>query len=144
MSFFRRPVRVFALFCGLLALFLFFGPSWELSESWKDTGVLTSSRAKLAQVLGTKKKQVQVDEIYGLLHLVTADSEEYQHVLSDNAELDPTKPISLDVYAAGEKGLDWEAEMERLNAKHPVTVFSKVRLFGPKLCEYPRRLKIAI
>ncbi len=144
MSFFRRkPIRLFTLFCGLLALFLFLGPSWELPESWKDTDILTSSRAKLAQVLSTKK-QVKVDEIYGLLHLVTADSEEYQHVLSNNAELDPTKPISLDVYAAGEKGLDWEAEMERLNAKHPVTVFSKVCTFNPKLCEYPRRLKIAI
>lgn len=131
MSFLRRtPARLFLLVCVLLALAWSFGLSWELPGSWKDTGILSSSRARIAEALNAKK-QAKVDEIYGLLYLVTADSDEYQHVLADQVELDPSKPISLDVYAAGNNIPDWNAEVESLNSKYPVIVFSKVRLqFG--------------
>lgn len=133
----RTPVRLFILLCVLLALAWSFGLSWELPESWKDADIMTSSRARIAQAFSTKK--VNVDEIYGLLHLVTADSDEYQHVLTNNVELDPTKPVSLDVYAAGNKNLDWDVEVERLNAEYPVVVFSKV-CFRQRMREFPRWL----
>lgn len=88
---------------------------------------MISSRAKLAAAFSSRK-QSSVDEVYGLLHLVTAESDEYQHVLTNNVELDPTKRISLNDYAPGNEDLDWTAEMERLNKEFPVVVFSKVCL----------------
>ncbi|KAF9444771.1 thioredoxin-like protein [Macrolepiota fuliginosa MF-IS2] len=129
----RTSARLFVLFCVLLALAWSFGFSWELPESWKDTGIMTSSRARIAQAFSTKK--VSVDEIYGLLHLVTGDSDESQHVLTNKVELDPTKPITLDVYAAGSKNLNWDKEMKRLNTEFPVVVFSKT------YCPYSKKAK---
>lgn len=136
----RTSVRLIILVCALLGLSWTFGLSWELPESWKDSGILTSSRARIAAALSAKK-QSNVDEIYGLLHLVTAESDEYQHVLTTNVELDPTKTLSLDDYAAGNKGLDWVAEVKRLDKEHPIVVFSKV-CFRLEEHEFSRSISI--
>ncbi|KAJ3576781.1 hypothetical protein NP233_g195 [Leucocoprinus birnbaumii] len=130
----RTSVRFIILICVLLGLSWSFGLSWELPASWKDGDILSSSRAKLAAAFNARK-QSKVDEIYGLLHLVTADSDEYQHVLTSNVELDPTKRISLNDYTAGNEDLDWSAEVKRLEQEFPVVVFSKT------FCPYSKRAK---
>ncbi|KXN90948.1 Glutaredoxin-C4, chloroplastic [Leucoagaricus sp. SymC.cos] len=135
MSFLRRtPVRLFIIVCVLLGLSWALGLSWELPETWKDTGILTSSRARIAEALKAKKQNT-VDEIYGLLHLVAAESDEYQHVLNNKMQLDPTKPISLNDYTVGNEDLDWNAEAKRLDTEYPVIVFSK------SYCPYSKRAK---
>jgi hypothetical protein len=113
----RTSVRLIILVCVLLALSWTFGLSWELPESWKDTDILSTFSAK---------KHSDVDEIYGLLHLVTADSDESQHVLTNNVDLDPTQSLSLDHYTAGNNVQDWAAEVKRLDKEYPIVVFSKV------------------
>jgi len=123
----RTTIRFFIFICAIFGLSWTFGLSWELPEFGKDTAIMISSRAKLAAAFSSRK-QSSVDEVYGLLHLVTAESDEYQHVLTNNVELDPTKRISLNDYAPGNEDLDWTAEMERLNKEFPVVVFSKVCL----------------
>jgi len=102
-----------------------FGLSWELPEFRKESAIFTSSRAKLTAAFRSRK-QSNVAEIYGLLHLVTAESDDYQHVLTNNVELDPTKRINLNDYTTGNEDLNWTAEMERLDKEFPIVVFSKV------------------
>ena len=67
---------------------------------------------------------MEVGEIYGLLHLVTGDNEQ-EHVLS-NVHLDPTVPVEMSVYAAGDTSIDWEKERDIINEQYPIVVFSKV------------------
>lgn len=69
-----------------------------------------------------KPKKLAVEEIYGLLHLVTGDQ---AHVLN-KADMDPTTPLAMDIYAAGDSTLDWHKEMALINAEYPVVIFSKV------------------
>ncbi|KAJ3727061.1 hypothetical protein C8R42DRAFT_701254 [Lentinula raphanica] len=71
----------------------------------------------------SKSNQPSVDEIYGLISLVTRDSEKSQRVLTANS-VDPSKPVAMNAYAA-RRGMSWEKEMERLNEEYPVVVFSK-------------------
>ncbi|KAL9711510.1 hypothetical protein Ac2012v2_004580 [Leucoagaricus gongylophorus] len=130
----RTTIRLFIFICAIFGLSWTFGLSWELPEFGKDTAIMISSRAKLAAAFSSRK-QSSVDEVYGLLHLVTAESDEYQHVLTNNVELDPTKRISLNDYAPGNEDLDWTAEMERLNKEFPVVVFSKT------FCSYSKKAK---
>ena len=64
-------------------------------------------------------------EIYGLLHLVTGDNNEQEHVLND-VHLDPTVTVDMSVYAAGDTSIDWEKERDIINEHYPIVVFSKV------------------
>jgi hypothetical protein len=125
---FRR--RRFTFFIILLVgmLFFLFVP-WELPSSFQDLDFSSISRAKVAQLM--KSKKAPVEEIYGLLHLVTGDHEQ-EHVLSNAVHLDPTVPLELSIYAAGDATLDWHKEMESLNKKYPIIIFSKVCV-----CETP-------
>lgn len=125
MSLLRRSIRLLIFICVIFGLSWTFGLSWELSEFRKDPAILTSSRAKLAAAFRSRK-QSNVAEIYGLLHLVTADSDEYQHMLTNNVGPDPTEPISLNGYTTGNEDLNWTAEVERLDKEFPLVVFSKV------------------
>ena len=125
MSLLRRSIRLFIFICVIFGLSWTFCLSWELPEFRKDPAILTSSRAKLVAAFRSRK-QSNVAEIYGLLHLVTADSDEYQHMLTNNVGLDPTEPISLNDYTIGNEDLNWTAEMERLDKEFPLVVFSKV------------------
>jgi hypothetical protein len=120
----RTPARLLLFVFVVSALVWTFGPSWHLPEAWKDTGLLAYplSRARMAHA------GKQPSELYSLLYLVTADSDENQHILADRVDLDPSKPVPLDIYAAGRKVPDWAAKVDELNSRYPVIVFSKVRL----------------
>ncbi|KAJ3843561.1 hypothetical protein F5878DRAFT_649405 [Lentinula raphanica] len=71
----------------------------------------------------SKSNQPSVDEIYGLISLVTRDSEKSQRVLTANS-VDPSKPVAMNAYAA-RRGMSWEKEKERLNEEYPVVVYSR-------------------
>lgn len=114
----RRLILFIILLVGIL--FFAFVP-WELPSSLKGLGLEGISRANVAQLIKSKK----VDEIYGLLHLVTGDHEQ-EHVLSNAVHLDPTLPIELSVYAAGDTALNWTTERDTINENYPIVVFSKV------------------
>jgi hypothetical protein len=72
--------------------------------------------------MGTQSRKVE--EIYGLLHLVTSDVPETEHVLS-GPQLDPTQKLDLQVYAAGSE-LNWTKQANHIDKAHPIVVFSKV------------------
>jgi len=114
----RRVILFIILLVGVL--FFAFVP-WELPSSLKGLGLEGISRANVAQLIKSKK----VEEIYGLLHLVTGDHEQ-EHVLSNAVHLDPTVPIELSVYAAGDTTLNWTTERDTINENYPIVVFSKV------------------
>jgi len=114
----RRVILFIILLVGIL--FFAFVP-WEFPSSLKGLGLEGISRANVAQLIKSKK----VEEIYGLLHLVTGDHEQ-EHVLSNAVHLDPTVPIELSVYAAGDTTLNWTTERDTINENYPIVVFSKV------------------
>jgi hypothetical protein len=120
---FRRR-RLGLLFFISLCFFFFYFVPWELPPSLSSGGFSSFSRANVAQLLKSKKKSVEVGEIYGLLHLVTGDNEQ-EHVLS-NVHLDPTVAVEMSVYAAGDTGINWEKEKDIINEHYPIIVFSKV------------------
>ncbi|TRM70205.1 thioredoxin-like protein [Schizophyllum amplum] len=70
----------------------------------------------------------EINEIYGLLHLVTG---EHPHTLGHT---DPTEPLPLAVYA-GDEEVDWEEEAADLDERTPVVIFSKT------YCPYSKRAK---
>ncbi|KAJ2930246.1 hypothetical protein H1R20_g6827, partial [Candolleomyces eurysporus] len=125
----RRVILYIALF--IFGLVLYYSP-WELPASVKESGL--SGRLSRANIAQLTKVQKEVDEIYGLLHLVTSDMPENEHILS-STELDPTKPIDWSVYAAGEPKIDWVKEAARIDKVHPIIVFSKT------YCPYSRKAK---
>ena len=116
--------RRFGLFVFILLAFFFYLVPWELPPSLRGAGLSGFSRANVARLL---KSKVEIGEIYGLLHLVTGDNEQ-EHVLS-NVHLDPTVPVEMSVYAAGDMSLDWEKEREIIDTNYPIVVFSKVCRF---------------
>ena len=125
-----RRRRFFFFIVTLIAFIVIFGGPWELPPSLRDADLSSLSRANIVNLVKSKSNASstpKVDEIYGLLHLVTGDAE-HQHILSQAVDLDPTKPISLTIYAAGNRSIDWEKEVQDLNERHPVVVFSKVSL----------------
>ncbi|KAJ3759457.1 hypothetical protein FB446DRAFT_634932 [Lentinula raphanica] len=87
----------------------------------------------------SKSNQPSVDEIYGLISLVTRDSEKSQRVLTANS-VDPSKPVAMNAYAA-RRGMSWEKEMERLNEEYPVVVFSKASKSPIVRHSYSRKAK---
>ncbi|KAG5640763.1 hypothetical protein DXG03_007257 [Asterophora parasitica] len=147
----RAPVRRrrFFIFLALLVVTLFFiGVPWELPSSLKDAGLSAFSRANIAH-LTKSKESAKIDEIFGLLHMVTEDVE---RDLSEVEDLDSSQSVDMTVYAGGEK-VDWSRVVKNLNKKYPVVVFSKVRqrlsvattfLLSPitqTYCPYSRRAK---
>lgn len=111
----RRLALLIVLLAGVL-LFLF--------APLEIPGI---SRANMGQLI--KSKKLPVEEIYGLLHLVTGDHEQ-EHVLN-KVDLDPTTPLGMNVYAAGDITLDWHKEMAHINEEYPIVVFSKARARFP-------------
>jgi len=73
------------------------------------------------QYVKSDRNKATVDEIYGLLHLVTSEGDP---ALSHAVDLDTSKPIQMSVYAGGEN-VDWTATVEELQKKYPIVVFSK-------------------
>ncbi|KAF8631864.1 hypothetical protein AX15_002134 [Amanita polypyramis BW_CC] len=119
---FRRNRTLLVTIVTILALLLF-GCSILSPEIFQ---------AKVAVYLDTSKPKV--DEIYGLIRLVTSGVEK-EHTLSNALDLDPSKPVDLSVYAEGRRWLDWTGEMKRLDANYPIVVFSK------SYCPYSTRAK---
>jgi hypothetical protein len=117
-----RRRRFFIL--TVLALFLVFcfGVPWDLPTALKDIDITSVNRGNVAKLAKSSSK-TKVDEIFGLLHLVTGD-EAHEHAL---LHLDPTKPIDMSVYATGEVDIDWNTFVQEFNKHFPVVMFSKVR-----------------
>ncbi|KAK0505129.1 thioredoxin-like protein [Armillaria luteobubalina] len=129
--------RRLIIFIAVLTVFvLYFRSSLSLPESLKDVGDSVLSRASVAKLALTKQRKRPVDEIYGLIHLVTGDVE-HEHILSHSMTmLDPTKPLDMSIYAADEgDDVDWEAEREALDKQFPLVVFSK------SYCQFSKRAK---
>ncbi|KAF8647116.1 hypothetical protein AX16_006948 [Volvariella volvacea WC 439] len=126
----RRRFIIFTLIAFIAFLFL---GRWELPERLKDSG-LPQSRDHLLELLKFKEPDVEVDEIYGLLHLVMRND---QHSLSNVENLDPSQPIDLSVYAGG-ASIDWQKEVKLLHKKYPLVVFSKT------LCPYSKRATLLL
>ncbi|PFH51917.1 hypothetical protein AMATHDRAFT_2625 [Amanita thiersii Skay4041] len=124
-----RRSRGLLLIVFVIALFFLFVPRHQLSSALQDTGI---SKEKLVNYFGSSKPDV--DEIYGLLHLVTGDVEK-QAILSSNPDIDPTKPVDFSVYAGGRRWMDWKEETRRIDANYPIVVFSK------SYCPYSNRAK---
>jgi glutaredoxin len=117
----------------LVCFIYFFGSPFRLPEALKDVSGI--SRAKIAYLFkGTKPPPVKVDEMFGLLHLVTGDSE-HQHILGNTEGFDPTHPVDMALYAAGNDDLDWNKRVKELNERYPLVVFSK------SYCPYSKRAK---
>lgn len=109
----RGPIIAIAVLIGFV---LFFYSPWELSSS-----LIPGQRG-------------EVNELYGLLRLVTGDQPGNDHVLND-PQLDPTETVDWSVYAAGEPDVNWWKEAKRINKVHPIIVFSKT------YCPYSKRAK---
>ncbi|KIL69446.1 hypothetical protein M378DRAFT_786012 [Amanita muscaria Koide BX008] len=111
----RRRRALFILPAVIFALVLL---------SVQRSGSLTNhrvSREKLTGYFGPN-----VDEIYGLIHLVLSGDIEH-HDLINNA-------VGLSMYADG-KVVDWKDEVQRLNNDYPIVIF------GERYCPYNRRVK---
>ncbi|KAG6865376.1 hypothetical protein C0991_003153 [Blastosporella zonata] len=116
--------RRFIIFVAVLVAFLFFyGVPWELPPSLRDASLSALSRANIVHH-AKPKPEPKVDEIYGLIHMVTEDAE---RVLTHVDGLDPLQPLNMTDYA-GEEKIDWPKTVQNLNKKYPVVVFSKVCL----------------
>lgn len=115
--------RRLIIFLTILVGFLFFyGVPWSLPASLKDAGYEALSRANVAQLMKSNTSPpVKVDELFGLLHLVTSGGD-----LSTAANLDPSQPIDMTVYADGDARFDWGKEVRKINTNYPLIVFSKV------------------
>ncbi|KAG7446615.1 thioredoxin-like protein [Guyanagaster necrorhizus] len=131
-----RRRRLIIFLAILTAFVLYFRSSLSLPESLKDVGDSVLSRASVAKLALTKQRKRPVDEIYGLIHLVTGDVE-HEHILSHSMTmLDPTKPLDMRIYAADEgDDVDWEVERKMLDKRFPVVVFSK------SYCQFSKRAK---
>ncbi|KAJ7267662.1 thioredoxin-like protein [Mycena haematopus] len=123
----RFVVAVVALLCFIY----FFGSPFRLPEALTDVSGI--SRAKIVHLV-KGSKATKVDEIFGLLHLVTGDSE-HEHILGHTEGFDPTKPVDMSLYAAGKDNLDWNKRVKELNERYPLVVFSK------SYCPYSKRAK---
>ncbi|KAF8347711.1 thioredoxin-like protein [Amanita rubescens] len=115
--------KTLVLLAVAVLAFIFLGGQHLFSDS------LEISRSKIVDYVSRPK----VDEVYGLIHLVTGGIEE-QDTLTEAADGDPTKPIDLSVYAEGRQ-IDWRKEVKRLDTKYPIVVFSKT------YCPYSKRAK---
>ncbi|KAJ7782386.1 thioredoxin-like protein [Mycena maculata] len=129
-----RRRRLIVVVIALVGFIYFFGSPLQLPTVLKDS-VGTVSRANIAYLVKSNGKgKAPVDEIFGLLHLVTGDSE-HEHILGHTESFDPTKPVDMALYAAGKEEFDWNKRVRDLNERHPLVVFSK------SYCPYSKRAK---
>ncbi|KAJ6538880.1 thioredoxin-like protein [Mycena vulgaris] len=128
-----RRRRFIVVVIALVGFIYFFGSPFRLPAALKDVSGI--SRANIAHFVKPKgKTAVKVDEIFGLLHLVTGDSE-HEHILGHADGFDPTKSVDMALYAAGNEDIDWNERVQELNERHPLVVFSK------SYCPYSKRAK---
>ncbi|KAJ3890818.1 hypothetical protein GG344DRAFT_48652 [Lentinula edodes] len=118
MSYRRRLLFGFLTFLSVcLYLFVF-------SRSDNHDSSITKFFGDQFGLMSSKNSTPSVDEIYGLISLVTRESENSQRVLTAKS-VDITNPVDINVYAA-KRGMNWKKELQRLNEDFPVVVFSKV------------------
>jgi hypothetical protein len=117
---FRRRRRIICVTLVVAVLLFCFNVPWQLPSALTDAGVVPTgiSRANVVSLVTPKS-----NEIYGLLHFVVNRDEV---LLSSPTELDPAKPIAMNVY--GNEKEDWKKNEEVLNKEYPVVVFSKARV----------------
>ncbi|KAJ6594477.1 thioredoxin-like protein [Mycena capillaripes] len=128
-----RRRRFILLVIGIVGFIYFFGSPFRLPAALKDVSGI--SRANIVQLVKPRSKTpAKVGEIFGLLHLVTGDSE-HEHILGHTESFDPTKPVDMALYAAGKEDLDWNERVRELNEHYPLVVFSK------SYCPYSKRAK---
>ncbi|KAI9437613.1 thioredoxin-like protein [Lactarius indigo] len=124
----RRRRVLFPLFVlALLCLFLF-SPTQDLFGLPPALqGLRRVSPASIAALM-----RPRVDEIHGLLYYAVHQEETLAHDAPD-----PTRPLSLSVYADGDPAPtpDWAARVKHLNAEAPLIVFSKT------YCPFSQRAK---
>ncbi|KAJ3999331.1 thioredoxin-like protein [Lentinula boryana] len=118
----RRLLFTFLAFLSICLYLFVFSNSDNHNSSIKFFGGFLSKNTKSS-----------VDEIYGLISLVTRESEQSQRVLTSKS-VDLTQPVDMNVYAA-KRGMKWDKELQRLNEEYPVVVFSKT------YCPYSRKAK---
>jgi len=123
-NFRRRRLRL--AFLVVVVLIVVCGVRWPLPSYLKDVDGL--SRASIAQIAKLRAGG-KVDEIYGLLHLVTAPG---RPQLSPSADVNSGKPIPLALY---DNSVDWTTVVASINERFPVVVFSKTH------CPYSQRAK---
>ncbi|KAF7294759.1 Glutaredoxin domain protein [Mycena indigotica] len=130
----RRRRLLIAVLVLLGVVYLFGFPSFALDAFDLDLD-FPVNRANIAQLVRSKTKnvQVQVPEIYGLLHLVTSADTEDQHIMAGT--FDPTKPVDMQVYASGKTNLDWAQRKREIDEQFPLVVFSKT------YCPFSKRAK---
>ncbi|KAJ4493860.1 hypothetical protein C8J55DRAFT_602382 [Lentinula edodes] len=127
MSYRRRLLFGFLTFLSVcLYLFVF-------SRSDNHDSSITKFFGDQFGLMSSKNPTPSVDEIYGLISLVTRESENSQRVLTAKS-VDITNPVDINVYAA-KRGMNWKKELQRLNEDFPVVVFSKT------YCPYSRKAK---
>ncbi|KAJ4500339.1 thioredoxin-like protein [Lentinula lateritia] len=127
MSYRRRLLFGFLTFLSVcLYLFVF-------SRSNTHDSSITKFFGDPFGLMSSKNPTPSVDEIYGLISLVTRESENSQRVLTAKS-VDITNPVDINVYAA-KRGMNWKKELQRLNEDFPVVVFSKT------YCPYSRKAK---
>ncbi|KAG6831769.1 hypothetical protein H0H92_007921 [Tricholoma furcatifolium] len=127
--------RRFFVFIAILIAFLFlYGVPWELPPSLRDAGIEALSRANIVHHAKAQSHANKVDEIYGLLYMVTEDAD---RVLTNDG-LDPLEPLNMTAYA-GEEEINWPGMVKKLNIKYPVIVFSKCHV--ESFHRYSRRAK---
>ncbi|KAJ3922881.1 hypothetical protein F5877DRAFT_87910 [Lentinula edodes] len=133
MSYRRRLLFGFLTFLSVcLYLFVFSHPDNHDSSITKFVGDQFG-------LMSSKNPTPSVDEIYGLISLVTRESENSQRVLTAKS-VDITNPVDINVYAA-KRGMNWKKELQRLNEDFPVVVFSKVSDIGVDNNSYSRKAK---
>ena len=72
---------------------------------------------------GSPRKVGVVDEIYGLLHLVTrTDGRELEHDIG----IVSNRAMDMGMYTEGE--VNWDEEVRELDEKYPLVIFSKVSM----------------
>ncbi|KAJ7091982.1 thioredoxin-like protein [Mycena belliarum] len=129
-----RRRRFIVVLLALVCFIYFFGSPFRLPAALKDVSGI--SRANIVQLVKPKTKSAaKVDEIFGLIHLVTGDSE-HEHILGHTDNFDPSKPVDMSLYAAGSTDeIDWNDRVRVLNERYPLVVFSK------SYCPYSKRAK---
>ena len=111
----RRRLSLVILVAVVLTVFC--GARWQLPSYLKDVDGL--SRANIVQIAKLRAGG-NVDEIYGLLYLVTAPG----HLrLSPSADVTSGGAIPLTLY---DDSVDWTTEVASINQRFPIVVFSKV------------------
>ncbi|KAJ4483724.1 hypothetical protein J3R30DRAFT_3402362 [Lentinula aciculospora] len=126
--------RLFLTFLTLLSVFLYL---FVFSDTDNHDSWMSKLLGDQFNFSSSKSTKPPVDEIYGVISLVTRENDKSQRVLSAK-NIDLGQPIDLNVYGT-KRGMKWEKELQRLNEEFPVVVFSKVR-YDKELESHPRGL----